>query len=221
MLKTCAIYWNYQGFLSAWGNLLSFSMPGGTEKIAGLWFAREYQYPGWHYTHCREEISASHIGATNFKTLKVKMYTFPILIFRRSTLVGQHPIKSLLFVCPSVRLSLSFLKFGSLVFSDIVLDDSWPWYLVSDGARFLGKKNRPEFRSNGQKWDPRLGFFCYFLKFGSLVFFEIEYNHSLQQCLTSSRGKIHKIFLGPKFGPKRPKIRYKISFFAIFSSLIR
>ena len=23
-------------------------MPGGTEKIAGLWFARGYQYPGWH-----------------------------------------------------------------------------------------------------------------------------------------------------------------------------
>ena len=33
--------WNYQGFLSAWGGgLLSFSMPGGIEKIAGLWFAR-------------------------------------------------------------------------------------------------------------------------------------------------------------------------------------
>ena len=23
-----------------WGNLLSFSVPGGTEKISGLWFAR-------------------------------------------------------------------------------------------------------------------------------------------------------------------------------------
>ena len=149
MLKICAICWNYQGFLSAWGNLLSFSMPGGTEKIAGLWFAREDQYPGWHYTHCREEISASHIGATNFKTLKVKMYTFPILIFRCSTLVGQRPIKSLLFVCPSVRLSLSFLKFGSLVFSDIAHDDSWPWFLVSDGARFLGKKKK--------KIDPNFG----------------------------------------------------------------
>ena len=28
------------GFLSAWGDLLSFSVPGGPEKIAGLWFAR-------------------------------------------------------------------------------------------------------------------------------------------------------------------------------------
>ena len=33
-------YWNYLGFLSAWGDLLSFSVPRGTEKIAGLLFAR-------------------------------------------------------------------------------------------------------------------------------------------------------------------------------------
>ena len=31
---------NYQGFLSAWGDLLCFPVPGGSEKIAGLWFAR-------------------------------------------------------------------------------------------------------------------------------------------------------------------------------------
>ena len=29
------------GFLSTWGELLSFSVPVGTEKIAELWFARE------------------------------------------------------------------------------------------------------------------------------------------------------------------------------------
>ena len=27
------------------GLILSFSVPGGTEKIAGLWFARGDQYP--------------------------------------------------------------------------------------------------------------------------------------------------------------------------------
>ena len=37
--------------LSAWvggkgGGLLSFSVLGGTEKVAGLWFARGDQYPG-------------------------------------------------------------------------------------------------------------------------------------------------------------------------------
>ena len=39
-----------------------------------------------------------------------------------------------------VRPSLSFLKIGSLVFSDIVHNDSWPWYLVTDRDRFLKKK---------------------------------------------------------------------------------
>ena len=40
----------------------------------------------------------------------------------------------------SVRSSLNFLKIESLVFSDSAHDDSWPGYLVTDGARFL-KKN--------------------------------------------------------------------------------
>ena len=50
----------------------------------------------------------------------------------------------------SVRTSQNFLKIGSLVFSDIVHDDNWPWYLVTDEARFL-KKNfwRPK---SGPKW---------------------------------------------------------------------
>ena len=39
-----------------------------------------------------------------------------------SALVGQRPMKSLSSVCPS----LSFLKIGSLVFSDNVHDDSCP-----------------------------------------------------------------------------------------------
>ena len=50
-------------------------------------------------------------------------------------------------VCPSVRPvrppvcpSLSSFKIGSLVVSDIVHDDNWPWYLVTDEARYL-KRN--------------------------------------------------------------------------------
>ena len=35
--------------------------------------------------------------------------------------------------------------------------------------------------------------FFYFLSFVSLVFFEIAYNDSLQQCLTSGRDKIQKL----------------------------
>ena len=50
------------------------------------------------------------------------------LYVRCSMLVGQHPMKSLSSgygsVCPSVYLSLSFLKIGSLVFCDILHDDS-------------------------------------------------------------------------------------------------
>ena len=60
-------------------------------------------------------------------------------------LVGQRPMKSFSSVCPSVRPSihpsLSFLKIELLAFSDIVHDDSWPWHLVIDEAKFLKKKN--------------------------------------------------------------------------------
>ena len=63
-------------------------------------------------------------------------------------------------------------------------------------------------------------FFCYFFKFGSLVFLEIEYSDSLEQCVTSTKGKTYKKDFGTKLWPKRTKIRPKISFFAIFSSLV-
>ena len=78
-------------------------------------------------------------------------------------------------ICQSARLSINkfFQDWIISFFSDIVHDDSWPWYLVTDEAIFLNKtfwwlkfwSNRPKL---GQKWD-----FCYFLKFGSLVFLEI------------------------------------------------
>ena len=48
------------------------------------------------------------------------------------TLVRQRPMKSFSSFCLSVR-----LKFGSLFFSDIVHGDSWPWYLVTNAARYL------------------------------------------------------------------------------------
>ena len=40
--------------------------------------------------------------------------------------------------------------------------------------------------------EPSTRFFCHFLKFGSLVFLEIAYNDSLQQCMTFSRDKAHE-----------------------------
>ena len=43
--------------------------------------------------------------------------------------------------------------------------------------------------------------FGHFFEFGLLVFLEIAYNDSLQQCITSSRNKTHeKKFGGPNFG---------------------
>ena len=49
-------------------------------------------------------------------------------------------------VCPS----LNFLKIGSIVFHGILHDDSFPWYLATEGG--------PEFGPNGVKSGPELGF---------------------------------------------------------------
>ena len=85
-------------------------------------------------------------------------------------------------VCPS----LTFLKIGLLVFS-IVHDDNWPWYLVTDKARFFKKNWWPEFGSNGPKLGQKNRFFWHFLKFGSLVFLEIAYNFGTQIFAKGSR----------------------------------
>ena len=101
-----------------------------------------------------------------------------------STLVGQCPMKSLWSTCLSIRPSLTFLKIGSLVFSFIVHDDSWPWYLVTAEARFF-KKKKKKILTTGiwAKW-AKIGldirFFDYLLKFCSLVFLGIAWNDSLQ-----------------------------------------
>ena len=53
-----------------------------------------------------------------------------------------------------------------------------------------------------KKFGRKLGF----LKCGPLVFLKIAYNDSLQECITSSRGKTHKKNLGDKIWAKnRPK----------------
>ena len=99
----------------------------------------------------------------------------------------------------SVRPSLSFLKIRSLVFSVILHDDNRPWYLVTDEARFLGKKGKKKKKNEPSepKSSPKLVFFCHFLEFGSYFFFEIAHSNSLWQCLTASRGKTdEKNFFG-------------------------
>ena len=54
---------------------------------------------------------------------KNEIYILPKNHFGRPILVGQHPYEITL-VRLSVRLLLTFLKIGSIVFSDIVHDDS-------------------------------------------------------------------------------------------------
>ena len=92
---------------------------------------------------------------------------------------------------------------GSLVFSDIVHNDSWSWYL----ARFLKKKKRqPEFGPSRPKSGPKWGF----LPFYWVWIICDHYNHMMYTMiacdnLTFSWSKTHaKNLGGPKFGPNRP-----------------
>ena len=103
------------------------------------------------------------------------------LYIGRSTLVGHRPMKSLLSVCPSVYSSvrplLSFLKIGSLVFSDIIHDDSWPWYLLTDRARFLKKILVTQMSGpDGTKSGPKIGF----LPFSQVWFISFLWNYTQQ-----------------------------------------
>ena len=62
--------------------------------------------------------------------------------------------------------------------------------------------------------------FPHCLEFGSYIFLEIEYDDSLRQYLTSSRGKIYEKIFGAQILAKRAKIGAEIRFFTIFSSLV-
>ena len=107
-----------------------------------------------------------------------------------------------------------FLKFGSLVFLEIVYNDSLHQFLTCKRVKIYEKKFRPKF---GPKWPKsvlKLVFFTIFSSLVSLFFLEIAYNDSLQQCLICSSGKIKEKKLGsPNLGPI-------LGFFAIFLSLV-
>ena len=61
----------------------------------------------------------------------------------------------------SVHPSLNFIKIGSLVFSNIVNDESWPWYLVTEKARILKKHLVAQIGPNGPKLGPNWGFLSF------------------------------------------------------------
>ena len=69
--------------------------------------------------------------------------------------------------------SLSFVKIRSLVFSDIVHDDCWPWYLVSlTKPKFWGKKKKIRAPTLGPRGlnQAQNEVFRHFLELGSLIF---------------------------------------------------
>ena len=84
--------------------------------------------------------------------------------------------------------------------------------ISGDAATFLKKK-----KNCGSNFGPtvlnqnQIKAFRHLLS--SLFFFETAHNDSLQQCLTSSRGKTHeRKHLGPKFVSKEPKFGPKLGF---------
>ena len=79
------------------------------------------------------------------------------------------------------------------------------------------KKNdgSTEFGTNGHKLGQNV-FLCHFLEFGSYVFFEIAYDDSPRQCLTSTGSKTHEKSLGAQTWATRAKIGAEISFFGHF-----
>ena len=78
-----------------------------------------------------------------------------------------------------IRFFVIFFKFGSLVFLEMVQDNSWEHCLTTRRVKSLEKNF----------WAPNLvrnQSFCHFLQVASLVFLDITQDFSLRQCLTSS-----------------------------------
>ena len=98
-----------------------------------------------------------------------------------------------------------------MIFSDIVPNDSWPWYLVTDESRFFEEKfGVPNLGTAGLS-QAQNAVFCHFVEFGSYIFLEVTWNDSLRQFLTSSSGKTHeKKFRDPNLS--QMSIRFLLDF---------
>ena len=93
--------------------------------------------------------------------------------------------------------------------------------MVTEEGRFLNEKfGDPNLGPSGLNY-AQSEVFRHFIEFGSFVFLEIAYSDSLQHCLTSTRSKTYDTKIGDlKLWPKGTKIRPKIRFFAIYSTLV-
>ena len=78
---------------------------------------------------CKENFAQMLIGLSSL----VGQHPMKSLLSIFLLLVGQCPMKSLLSICLSLQLSL-YLKIGSLLFSDIVLDQGFPQVLRTWGG---------------------------------------------------------------------------------------
>ena len=128
---------------------------------------------------------------------------------------------------PKSGLKLDFLplvKFGSLVFLKFTYSDSLQQCLNSTRGKIYDQVClEPKLWQKGPKSGLKLVFFCHFHKSGSLILFDIAYNNSLQQWLTSSRGKTHeKNILGPNLSQNGSKSSPKLVFYHLlkFGSLV-
>ena len=98
------------------------------------------------------------------------------------------------------------------------MNDSLQQILTSSRGKILKKIRGGEMRKFGPKLGPNLGS-SLFSQVWFTGFVWIAYNDSLQQCVTSNRGKTHKRNLGPKFRPKLcPKIGSALFFQVWFIS---
>ena len=87
-----------------------------------------------------------------------------------------------------------FLKFGSLSFVQIAQNDSFQQFLTSGGDKIYKKIFGAQIWAKGAKIRPKTRFYAIFSSLVDQFFCEIAYSDNLQQCITCSRGKTHKMF---------------------------
>ena len=141
-------------------------------------------------------------------------------IFEKNILAAAQIWIKLAKIGPKTRFFYHFLKFGSLVFLQLAYNDSLQEFItfsrVTPTKKVFGDLI---WAKTGQNLVQNQ-VFCHFLKFSLLVLLEIAYNDSFQQCLTSSRGKIHEEKLGAQIRTKGAKIGSKTRVFAIFLTVV-
>ena len=123
-------------------------------------------------------------------------------------------------ICLSVRSSLSFLKIESLAFSNIVHDNSWPWYLRSDKVRFLKKRLATRIWGQRAQIRSKMRFFVILLNLDHTFSLKLHTMIACDNIWYLVELKLSKKNVGAQIWVKRAKMGPKIRFFAIFSSLV-